>query len=97
MRIYVTAALGILIIFAIAPSGGAMDCTSQFSADQRQVYASLSPSNRHILSTQIKDKKGEPASCNFQRGLLDILANYSPDKRDADFKQLLDHLLIHTP
>ena len=78
-------------------AGRAGDCSQQFSAEQHQVYASLSAANQHILSTQIKDKSGQPASCDFQRGLLDILANYTPDKRDADFKQLLDKMLIHTP
>jgi len=71
--------------------------TRTLSRILRQVYASLSATNQHILSTQIKDKNGQPASCDFQGGLLDILANYTPNKRDADFKQLLDKMLIHTP
>jgi hypothetical protein len=96
MKIYVTPFLGILIIFTIATTGTAVECDSQFSPQQRQVYASLSPANQHILTTAIQTKNGEPASCDFQRGLLDILANYTPDKRDAGFKQLLDHLLIYT-
>jgi hypothetical protein len=97
MRIYVIVPIGALIVVTMARAGIAEDCGRQFSAEQHQVYASLSAANQHILSTQIKDKNGQPASCDFQRGLLDILANYTPDKRDADFKQLLDKMLIHTP
>ena len=97
MKIYAMAPMGALIVITIAGVGRAEDCSQQFSAEQHQVYASLSAANQHILSTQIKDKSGQPASCDFQRGLLDILANYTPDKRDADFKQLLDKMLIHTP
>src|SRR5215469_5486456 len=97
MRTYAIVPIGALILLAIARAGNGEDCSRQFSAEQQQVYASLSAANQHILSTQIKDKSGQPASCDFQRGLLDILANYTPDKRDADFKQLLDKMLIHTP
>ena len=97
MRIYAIVPIAALIAAMNATAGSADDCTGQFSAEQRQVYSSLSPANQRILNTQIKNKKGEPASCDFQRGLLDILANYTPDKRDADFKQLLDKMLIHTP
>jgi hypothetical protein len=97
MRFYAIVPIGALIVLTMVRAGSAEDCGRQFSAEQHQVYASLSAANQHILSTQIKDKNGQPASCDFQRGLLDILANYTPDKRDADFKQLLDKMLIHTP
>jgi hypothetical protein len=97
MRIYPIVPIGAFIVLTMAGAGSGEDCSRQFSAEQRQIYASLSAANQHILSTQIKDKHGQPASCDFQRGLLDILANYTPDKRDADFKQLLDKMLIHTP
>jgi hypothetical protein len=97
MKIYAIVPTTALVVIAIVGAGRAEDCNGQFSAEQRQVYASLSPANQHILNSQIKDKNGQPASCNFQRGLLDILANYTADKRDADFKQLLDKMLIHNP
>jgi hypothetical protein len=96
MKSYAMVAIGALLVFAAA-SVRAEDCSGQLSAEQREVYASLSAANQHILNSQIKDKSGQPASCEFQGGLLDILANYTPDKRDADFKQLLDKMLIHTP
>jgi|SRR6516225_6344677 len=97
MRIYAIVPICALIVLTMAQAGNGEDCSKQFSAAQHQVYASLSAANQHILSTQIKDKNGQPASCDFQRGVLDILANYTPDKRDADFKQLLDKMLIHAP
>jgi hypothetical protein len=97
MKIHAALPIGAFIAVTIAGAGRAEDCSGQFSPQQRQVYASLSAANRQILNTQIKDKNGRPASCDFQRGLLDILANYTPDKRDADFKQLLDKMLIHNP
>jgi len=98
MKIYTIVAAGALIVAMGVAAGGAEDCTSQLSPDQRQVYSSLSAANQHILDTEIKNRKtGEPASCDFRRGLLDILANYPPEKRDADFKQLLDGMLVHTP
>jgi len=89
MRMSAIVPIGALIVLTMARAGSGEDCSMQLSAEQHQVYASLSAANQHILSTQIKDKNGQPASCDFQRGLLDILANYTPDKRDADFKQLL--------
>jgi len=95
MKIYMIVVVGALILAMGAAAGRAEDCTSQFSADQRQVYLSLSAANQHILDTEIKNRTGEPASCDFRRGLLDILANYPPEKRDADFKQLLDGMLNH--
>jgi hypothetical protein len=52
-------------------------------------------SRSSILRSKIKN--GRPASCDFQRGLLDLLANYTPDKRDAGFKQIVDKMLIQTP
>jgi hypothetical protein len=97
MKIYAMVPTAALIVITIVGAGRAEDCSGQFSAAQRQIYASLSAANQHILNTQIKDKNGQPASCDFQRGLLDILANYTADKRDADFKQLLDKMLIHNP
>jgi hypothetical protein len=97
MQIYKTALTGALILAMGAVAGRAEDCSGQFSADSTQVYSSLSAANQQILDTKIKNKAGEPTSCDFKRGLLDILANYPPDKRDADLKQLLDKMLIHTP
>jgi hypothetical protein len=97
MKAYAIVPTGALIVITMAGAGRAENCNRQFSLEQRQVYASLSAANQHILDTQIKDKNGQPASCDFQRGLLDILANYTADKRDADFKQLLDKMLIHNP
>ena len=85
------------IVVAIAAGALAEDCSSQFSAEQRKIYESLSTANRQILDTQIKDRNGQPASCDFQRGLLDLLANFTPDKRDAGFKQIVDKMLIRTP
>jgi hypothetical protein len=93
MKIYTIVVVGALIVAMDAAAGRAEDCAAQFSAEQRQVYSSLSAANQHILDTEIKNRTGEPASCDFRRGLLDILANYPPEKRDADFKQLLNGML----
>ncbi len=97
MKIYAILPIAALIVALCAAAASAEDCMGQFSAGQHQVYASLSAANQHILDTEIKNKSGEPASCDFRRGVLDILANYPPEKRDADFKQLVDKMLIHTP
>jgi hypothetical protein len=97
MQIYTIVVAGALTLTIGVVAARAENCAGQFSSDQRQVYSSLSTANQHVLDTEIKNKAGEPASCDFQRGLLDILANYPPEKRDADFKQLLDKMLIHTP
>ncbi|HKV53520.1 MAG TPA: hypothetical protein VJN94_02660 [Candidatus Binataceae bacterium] len=95
MKYYLFVPIVALLVFTWAATGHADECIGQFSAEQHQVYSSLSAANQNILDTQIKDKKGQPASCDFRKGLLDILANYPPEKRDADFKQLLDKMLIH--
>jgi hypothetical protein len=95
MKLYTIVVVGALIVAISAAAGRAADCAGQLSAEQRKVYSSLSTANQHILATEIKNRTGEPASCDFQRGLLDILANYPPEKRDADFKQLLDKQLVH--
>jgi len=87
----------LLFIALSAPAGFADDCSGQLSSDQHQVYSSLSATDQHVLDTQIKTRSGQAASCDFRRGLLDILANFPPDKRDAGFQQLLDKMLIHTP
>lgn len=70
----------------------ARDCTAQFNPRQRDIYSSLSPANQKRLSSQT-NKDGSPASCEFQQGILDMLANYSPDKRNAGFKYLADKML----
>ena len=96
MKIHVIVAIGAFSVVAVAGPGRAENCSKQFSAEQHKVYESLSPANQQILSTQ-KDKNGRPASCDFQRGLLELLANYSPEKRNAGFKQIVDKQLIRRP
>jgi hypothetical protein len=95
MKIYVIVLPAALSVAATYSSGRAADCVSQFSAEEHQVYSSLSTDNQHILSTEIKTKNGETASCDFQRGLLDILSNTQPAQRNANFKQLVDKMLNH--
>jgi hypothetical protein len=95
MRIYASLSVVALIVAMGSAAGRAEDCAAQYSADQKAVYSSLSAANQHILDTEIKNRTGEPVSCDFRRGILDILANYSPEKRDAGFKLLLDKQLNH--
>lgn len=75
-----------------APPAMARDCTAQFSPSEREIYSSLSPENQKKLASQ-KNKDGSAASCEFQAGILAMLANYTPDKRNEGFDYLADKML----
>lgn len=85
----------IAVIFTFVPSlGFADDCVTQLNAQQREIYSKLSPENQKIMSSEIKTRQGAPASCEFRGGVLDMLVNFPPEKRDAAFIQLVNKMLI---
>jgi hypothetical protein len=47
-----------------------------------------------MLMGEIKTRDGGSADCDFRGGLLDIVANFPPDKRDAALQQLVDKMLV---
>ncbi|HJU28477.1 MAG TPA: hypothetical protein VJ718_04870 [Candidatus Binataceae bacterium] len=74
-----------------APPAIAADCMAQFTPRQREVYSSLSPQNQKRLASQ-KNKDGSPASCEFQKGVLDMLSNFTPDKRNSGFETIAHNM-----
>jgi hypothetical protein len=94
MRYLLPTAL-IALIFSFVPSlGFADDCVAQLNAQQKEIYSKLSPESQKIMSSEIKTRQGAPASCDFRSGMLDMLANFPPEKRDAAFMQLVNKMLI---
>ena len=94
MRCLLTITL-IALIFVFVPSlGFADDCFAQLTAQQKGIYSKLSPESQKILTSEIKTRQGAPASCEFRAGMLDMLANFPPEKRDAAFMQLVNKMLI---
>jgi len=91
----IAAGMALLIAGSFSPAAMAGDCTAQFSPQEREIYSSLSPDNQKMLSSQ-KNKDGSPASCEFQQGILAMLANYTPDKRNAGFTQIAGKMLVKT-
>ena len=73
------------------------DCLAKLSSQQHEVYSSLSPAKQHMLMGEIKTRDGGSADCDFRGGLLDIVANFPPDKRDAALQQLVDKMLVKQP
>lgn len=73
------------------------DCLAKLSGQQHEVYSSLSPAKQHMLMGEIKTRDGGSADCAFRGGLLDIVANFPPDKRDAALQQLVDKMLVKQP
>jgi len=88
-----TALVGLILGFVPSP-GFAEDCTAQLSAQQKEIYSKLSPESQKIMTSEIKTRQGAPASCEFRAGMLDMLANFPPEKRDAAFMQLVNKMLI---
>jgi len=94
MRHYLVGAIFVLA-FAAAPSvGAADDCLPKMTSQQRDIYSHLSPDHQKILTSQLKTRDGKPASCEFRGGLMDMLANFPPEKRDSAFMMLVDKMLI---
>jgi hypothetical protein len=50
-----------------------------------------------MLMGEIKTRDGGSADCAFRGGMLDIVANFPPDKRDAALQQLVDKMLVKQP
>jgi hypothetical protein len=88
----IAAGTALLAAGLIAPPAMAVDCTAQFNPQQREIYSTLSPQKQKRLSSQT-NKDGSPASCEFQKGILAMLANYTPDKRNSGFEYLADKML----
>ena len=75
----------------------AEDCLAKLSSQQHAVYSSLSPAKQQMLMGEIKTRDGGSADCAFRGGMLDIVANFPPDKRDAALQQLVDKMLVKQP
>lgn len=88
--------LGVGFVLAIInPSvGRADDCVAKLTSQQHQVYSSLSAANQKFLMGDIKARDGSLATCEFRGGLLDIVGNFPPDKRDAALTQLVNQMLV---
>jgi hypothetical protein len=94
MRYLLLTAL-IVLVFSFVPSRGfADDCVAKLNAQQQEIYSKLSAENQKIMSSEIKTRQGAPASCEFRGGVLDMLVNFPPEKRDAAFMQLVNKMLI---
>jgi hypothetical protein len=75
----------------------AEDCVAKLSSQQHEVYSTLSPAKQQMLMGEIKTRDGGSADCAFRGGMLDIVANFPPDKRDAALQQLVDKMLVKQP
>jgi hypothetical protein len=84
-----------VLILLMTGASLADDCVAHLSDQQRQIYSGLSKASQQVMTEQIKTREGKPASCEFRAGILDMLNNFPPEKRDAAFKQLVDKMLIH--
>jgi len=94
MKYRLLGAVAVLSI-AIAPSvGRAEDCTGKLTSQQQNIYSHLSAENQKVLTSELKTRDGKPASCEFRGGLMDMLANFPPEKRDDAFKMLVNRMLI---
>jgi hypothetical protein len=94
MRYRLLCVISVLAI-AIAPSfGRAEDCTGKLTSQQQDIYSHLSAENQKILTGELKTRDGKPASCEFRGGLMDMLANFPPEKRDGAFIMLVNRMLI---
>jgi hypothetical protein len=94
MRHYLLGA-ALVLVFAAGPSiGFADDCLPKLTSQQRDIYNHLTPENQKILTSELKTRNGKPASCEFRGGLMDMLANFPPEKRDSAFLMLVDKMLI---
>jgi hypothetical protein len=94
MKRYISGAI-FALAFAVTPSiGFADDCLPKLTTQQRDIYTHLSADNQRILTSELKTRDGKPASCEFRGGLMDMLANFQPEKRDSAFLMLVDRMLI---
>jgi hypothetical protein len=94
MRYYLLGAVFALAFSAGASTGFADDCLPKLTSQQRDIYTHLSAENQTVLTSQLKTRNGKPASCEFRGGLMDMLANFPPEKRNSAFKMLVDKMLI---
>jgi hypothetical protein len=91
---YLLGAVLALAISAGVSIGFADDCLPKLTSQQRDIYTHLSSENQTILTGQLKTRDGKPASCQFRGGLMDMLANFPPEKRNSAFRMLVDKMLI---
>ncbi|HXZ89074.1 MAG TPA: hypothetical protein VEF07_10910, partial [Candidatus Binataceae bacterium] len=66
----------------------------KLTSQQQNIYSHLSAENQKVLTSELKTRDGKPASCEFRGGLMDMLANFPPEKRDDAFKMLVNRMLI---
>ena len=94
---YVLVSAVFLLLIGCSSIVFAEDCLAKLSSQQHEVYSSLSPAKQHMLMGEIKTRDGGSADCAFRGGLLDIVVNFPPDKRDAALQQLVDKMLVKQP
>jgi len=94
MRYHLFCAIPVLAIAITASVGHAEDCTAKLTSQQQDIYSHLSAENQKILTGELKTRDGKPASCEFRGGLMDMLANFPPEKRDEGFMMLVNRMLI---
>lgn len=94
MRYGLFCAIAALTIATVPSAGRAEDCTGKLTSQQQDILSHLSADNQKILTGELKMRDGKPASCEFQGGLMDMLANFPPEKRDDAFKMLVEKQLI---
>lgn len=84
-----------LLSFAVGATSIARadDCAAKLTPEERVTFASLTPEDQQTL-TNFKMRNGSPASCEFRAGLLDMLANDTPEKRSEAFHYLLKNTLV---
>ena len=71
----------------------ANDCNAKLTAQERAIFASLTPEDQQTL-TKMKMKDGSPATCEFRAGLIDMLGNHAPKDRAEAFHYLLKNTLV---
>ena len=91
MKLLLLAACLSLAMAAVS-TAHADECDTKLTAQERATLASLTPDDQQTLS-KMKMRDGSPATCEFRAGLLDMLANHSPEDRTEAFHYLLKNTL----
>ena len=87
MRLLLLTGFLSLSIFGAAVAR-AEDCAAKLTDEQKKTFASLTPDDQQAIA-KMKMKNGEPANCDFQAGLLEMLGNFPPEDRAKSFHLLL--------
>lgn len=86
--------VAVVLSVVAASSVFAEDCSAKFSPEQQKIYSTLSADSKQTLATGLKMRDGSAPTCEFRAGLMDMMANFPPEKRDAALKQLVEKMLI---